>query len=646
MCGFAGFLDPARPMGSGDAEAIARNMAAALSHRGPDDQGTWTDGDAGFAVGHQRLSIIDLSTAGHQPMVSASERLVIAYNGEIYNAPEIRSELETKGVAFRGHSDTEVILEGCAAWGMEALLTRLNGMFAFALWDRQDRRLILARDRLGIKPLYFGTQGGRFFFASELKALGRHPEWRPKVDRRALSALLERGYIPAPLSIYQDISKLRPGHMVSVGPDADAVTTCYWNLADTVTSGIAARDTLGEDDALVELESRLRDAVRRRMVSDVPLGAFLSGGIDSSLVVSLMQDQTTRPVKTFSIGFDESAFDEAPFAKQVAQHLGTDHTELYVTAQHALDVVPKLPSMFDEPFADPSQIPTYLVSALARKDVTVALSGDGGDESFAGYNHYFVIDGLEKKLGPLPKPLRKILSAGAGAIGRSGLGAGPSSTQDEKTVRRGRDRWTRIQGVLAAGGFTDLYRKALHHWPNPAAVAGLDGAQPLEHFALAPPPGNRLDRMQHTDLAAYLPDDILTKVDRASMSVGLEARVPLLDHRVVEWAWHLPQHMKVRGGTRKWALRQILYKYVPSELIERPKKGFGVPVGHWLRGPLRDWAEDLLSERNLKDGGFLDPDAVRVRWDQHLTGKADWTPSLWDALMFEAWRRETGVSGG
>ncbi|NQV21284.1 MAG: asparagine synthase (glutamine-hydrolyzing) [Rhodospirillales bacterium] len=646
MCGFAGFLDPTCRYGGDGAIDIVRNMAAAVRHRGPDDNGVWTDDAAGFAVGHQRLSVIDLSAAGHQPMTSDNGRYVIAYNGEIYNSREIRSELEAMGTGFRGHSDTEVILEGCAVWGVNAVLARLNGMFAFALWDREDRRLILARDRLGIKPLYFGTQDSTFFFASELKALSAHPDWRPKVDRRAVAAVLERGYIPAPLSIYQGIFKLRPGYCVSLCAGVEPEVTCYWDLAQVVADGIGRRDTLGEEEALTELEARLRGAVQQRMIADVPLGAFLSGGVDSSLVVSLMQDQAARPVKTFSIGFEVDAYDEAQYAKQVARHLGTDHTELYVTGQHALDVVPRLPTMYDEPFADSSQIPTHLVSALARQDVTVALSGDGGDEVFAGYNHYFIAASLGQKLERIPKSLRKLLSAVARVADRTGLGTVSGGLDGRKTVRRGRDRWQRIEEVLNANGFTEFHRKFHRHWPEPGAVAGLIGTSSEELFALAPPPGDRLDRMQHSDIGVYLPDDILTKVDRASMAVSLEARVPLLDHRVVEWAWQMPSDMKVRGGTRKWALRQILYKHVPREMIERPKQGFAVPVGHWIRGPLRDWAEDLLSERNLKDGGFLESDAVRSRWREHSAGKADWTASLWDALMFEAWRREAGVSDG
>jgi len=646
MCGFAGFLDTQSRLSGDAAEDVARRMAAALRNRGPDDSGVWSDPDAGFAVGHQRLTVIDLSHAGHQPMVSANGRFVLAYNGEIYNFKDLRAELEKSGVRFKSQSDTEVIVEGCAAWGLEKLLPRLTGMFAFALWDREQRELSLVRDRIGIKPLYYGAQGDRFFFSSELKAFAEHPEWAPRINRTAVAALLERGYIPAPLSIYQGISKLRPGHMAVLRPGSQPKEICYWDLSQVVAEGVSDRDRVSDTDALAELETRLRGAVQSRLVADVPLGAFLSGGVDSSLVVSLMQDQSSRPVKTFCIGFEEAAFDEAPHARAVAAHLGTDHTEMYVTGNQALDVVPNLPAMYDEPFADSSQIPTHLVSDMARKDVTVALSGDGGDEVFAGYNHYFVAQSYGQRLERLPRSLRRVLAAGTRIVGWSGLGVASGDSGDRKTTRGGRDRWRRAEGMLRAGNFADLYNYTLCHWHEPIPVIGSATNASRDLFTLAPPPGNRLDRLQHTDMRVYLPDDMLTKVDRASMAVSLEARVPLLDHQVVEWAWRMPQNLKVRGDVRKWALRQILYKHVPPKLIERPKQGFAVPVGHWILGPLREWAEDLLSERNLKEGGFLDPVAVRECWAAHVDGRADWTACLWDVLMFEAWRRETGLSEG
>jgi asparagine synthase (glutamine-hydrolysing) len=645
MCGFAGFLDTSHGHSSEQSTAIAQGMAATLRHRGPDDCGAWTDAPAGFSVAHQRLSVIDLSDTGHQPMKSSNGRYVIAYNGEVYNFKELKAELAAAGARFHGHSDTEVILEGCALWGIETLLHRLNGMFAFALWDRETRSLVLARDRIGIKPLYYGRHGNAFLFGSELKALATHPAWSPKIDREAVAALLARGYIPTPLSIYQDIVKLRPGHYVTLQHGTEPSERCYWDLAQVVSDGLVARDQISEADALSELEGKLQDAVARRMIADVPLGAFLSGGIDSSLVVALMQEQSTRPVKTFSIGFDESAYDEAQFAKQVASHLGTDHTELYVTPEQALDVVPKLPTMYDEPFADSSQIPTHLVSALARDHVTVALSGDGGDEGFTGYNHYFVADAMERRLGRLPKGLRHLLAATANTIGRSGFGARRNSADAQKIVRGGRERWWRAEGLLRADDFSEVYQNSLCHWRDAGKVVGLEPAFGDEPFHLLPTPGDRFDRMQHTDLAVYLPDDILTKVDRASMAVSLEVRVPLLDHTVIEHGWKMPSDLKVRDGVRKWALRQILYKRVPKDLIERPKRGFAVPVGQWVRGPLRDWAEDLLDEHSLGDGGILDPIAVRERWSEHMEGRADWTSSLWDVLMFEAWRRNAGLSG-
>ncbi len=645
MCGFAGFLDPNLKLHPEQGIAICARMSKSLRHRGPDDEGVWNDSDAGYGVGHQRLSVIDLTDAGHQPMVSENGRFVIAYNGEVYNFREIKQELEVKGITFRGHSDTEVILEGCAAWGVEYLLNRLNGMFAFSIWDRESRSLTLARDRMGIKPLYYGRHDTTYLFGSELKALAAYPGWEPSINREAVAALLERGYIPAPLSIYEGIHKLRPGHFVTLRAGSTPQMTCYWKLDDVIAGGLERRGLVRESDALEELASRLRTAVGRRMIADVPLGAFLSGGIDSSLVVALMQEQSTQPVKTFSIGFEESAFNEAQFAKQVANHLGTEHTELYVSARQALDVVPKLPAMYDEPFGDSSQIPTHLVSALAREQVTVALSGDGGDECFAGYNHYFVAENLGRKLERVPRGIRRALAAIAPLIGQSGLGRKREDTYARKTVRGGYDRWQRVEGMLRAEGFAELYQFTLCHWHNARAVAGLEEPGADNPFALARPHGSRLDRMQQTDMSVYLPDDILTKVDRASMAVSLEARVPLLDHEVVEYAWQLPPDFKVRGNVRKWALRQILYRHVPRELIERPKRGFAVPVGHWITGPLREWAEDLLAEKSLQEGGIMDATAVRTRWTEHLNGKADWTSSLWDVLMFEAWRRETGISG-
>jgi asparagine synthase (glutamine-hydrolysing) len=641
MCGLAGFVDGRAQTGEAELRAIAKRMGDTLYHRGPDDEGVWVDAEAGLALAHRRLSIVDLSPLGHQPMVSSCGRFVIAYNGEVYNFAEMRRELEALGRPFRSHSDTEVILEGAAVWGLEATLSRLIGMFAVALWDRAEKTLILARDRLGIKPLYWGKFGTLVIFGSELKALVAQGNWTPQTDRSAVAGYLRYAYVPAPLSIYQGVAKLAPGSIAVFRPGADPVVRSFWSAEAVVSRGIAARQasTLTDGEAIDQLEALLKDAVGRRMVADVPLGAFLSGGIDSSVVVALMQAQSERPVKTFSIGFHAEGYDEAQHAKAVAAHLGTEHTELYVEPAHALEVVPKLAQWYDEPFADSSQIPTYLVSEMTRGHVTVALSGDGGDELFAGYNRYTLAKMLSTRLAVVPPPLRR-----AGAAMLKSLSPARWDRLARPVPARLRpalvgDKLHKLAEVITQGDGA-FYRRMVSQWPEPETLM-LDGAKeprgPLWDEALAARLPDFLDRMQYLDLITYLPDDILTKVDRASMAVALEARVPLIDHRVVEFAWSLPQHMKLRGGVTKWLLRQVLYRHVPRGLIERPKMGFGVPIDAWLRGPLRDWAEALLTPIALDESG-LAAAPILEKWREHQTGVRNWHSPLWTILMYQAWR--------
>jgi asparagine synthase (glutamine-hydrolysing) len=656
MCGIAGFWDAGHRLGAGNGAEVLRRMTRAIDYRGPDDAGYFQQAETGIALGHRRLSIVDLSPEGHQPMASASGRYVMVFNGEVYNHNRLRPELHAAGASFRGHSDTEVMLAAIKHWGLEAALARFIGMFAFALWDREKQTLTLVRDRLGIKPLYYGWVGGTFVFGSELKALTAMPSFANPVNRDALTLQLRHNYIPAPYSIYRNIHKLMPGTLLRVDQalaqtpmDVDALVAraqVYWSARTVAESGVGSRLDLADDEAVGELDRVLRDAVALRMEADVPLGAFLSGGVDSSLVVALMQAQSARPVRTFSIGFHEAEYDEARHAKAVASHLGTDHHEMYATAQDALDVVPRLPAMFDEPFSDSSQIPTYLVSHMARQHVTVSLSGDGGDELFAGYNRYFLGEKLWRSTARLPWPLRRgmasTLRAAPGFWARLmqlGMPLLPSSLR----VKNPADKIDRLATLLSTPSLDALYTGLVSHWDQPASlVLGTDG-EPLT--ALTDPRRqaqlrDTVERMMFTDLVSYLPDDILTKVDRASMAVSLEARVPLLDHRVVELAWRLPMRQKIRDGQGKWLLRQVLYQYVPQALIERPKQGFGVPIEHWLRGPLRDWAEALLDERRLREEGYFDPAPIRKMWTDHLSGRVNEHYRLWDVLMFQAWLEE------
>ena len=641
MCGIAGVLNL-----TGSRDQLERNamaMADSLAHRGPDDQGSWSDTEAGIALVHRRLSIVDLSSAGHQPMISADGRFIITYNGEIYNFQELRPELEARGVKFRVHSDTEVMLEAFAAYGIEATVKRLIGMFTIGVWDRRSRTLTLVRDRLGIKPLYWAKFGKLFLFGSELKALRAYPGWTPSIDGSAVAAFMRHNCVPAPHSIYKGVRKLEPGTILTLPPDGEPRLERFWDARAVAQAGLA--DPLQVDDTELtdRLEVLLQDAVRRRMVADVPVGAFLSGGINSSTVTALMKAASCGPVRTYTIGFDLPGFDEAPHSAAVARHLGTDHTELTVTAKQALDVIPQLPDMYDEPFADSSQIPTHLVSAMTRRHVTVALSGDGGDELFGGYNRYQLSTGFLRSLSLLPRPLRRAIAATLTAVPADRWSQVLSALPAGMQPRQVGDKLHKLATVLCADDDSALYRRLVTHWepaqivPGAAEPKGLLWDAQLEREF----PG-LLERMQFLDLVTYLPDDILTKVDRASMAVALEARVPLLDHRVVEFAWRIPRQTLMRNGVSKWPLRQVLYRHVPHELIERPKTGFSIPLGEWLRGPLREWAETLLSEKRLRDGGLLSVQDVRRTWAEHLSGKHNWQYLLWDALMLEAWRERWG----
>jgi len=656
VCGITGFWDSTHQFRADDAAAVLRCMTCAIRHRGPDDEGYFQDAAAGIALGHRRLSVIDLSPEGHQPMASASGRFVMVYNGEVYNHRSLRQELAGAGAAFRGHSDTEAMLAAIEHWGLDEALQRFIGMFAFALWDRRERTLSLVRDRLGIKPLYYGWVGRRFVFASELKAVTAMPGFDNAIDRDALCLLLRHNYIAAPHSIYRGLRKLEPGTVLTLGTadmsraSADAAmlsanTRAFWSARDVAAAGLADRLRLSDREAIDELDRLLRDAVALRMEADVPLGAFLSGGIDSSLVVALMQVQSRRPVQTFSIGFREKGYDEAMHARAVAKHLGTEHHELYVTAQDALDVVPKLPGMFDEPFSDSSQIPTFLVAQMARRNVTVSLSGDGGDELFGGYRRYFAGRKIERALGSMPIALQhgaaRSLSRRPGFYEAMLAGANACLPSRLK-MRRPRAKVAVLARMLEAGSQDERYRLMMSHNRHPMEVV-LQASEPL--LSIGNPvnamhAGGVIERMMFNDLVTYLPGDILAKVDRASMAVSLEARVPLLDHRVVEFSWRVPIEQKVRNGRGKWLLRQVLDRYVPRRLMERPKQGFGVPIGAWLRGPLRDWAETLLDERRLREEGYFEPGHVRQLLDNHLSGNANEGARLWDVLMFQAWLAE------
>jgi asparagine synthase (glutamine-hydrolysing) len=653
MCGIAGVIGEAAADG-----ALLARMAGRLSDRGPDDQGTWCDAEAGVGFAHRRLSIVDLSAAGHQPMVSHGGGLVLTYNGEIYNHGEIRAELDSIGATpeggWRGYSDTETLLEAIARWGLKPALDRCVGMFAFALWDRATRRVSLVRDRFGEKPLYYGWAGRDFVFGSELKAIRYHPRFDPSIDREALGLFASRSYVPAPLSIYRGIFKLEPGCILELSGEAarrplrepPAVGSQgggrslvrYWSYRDVLLAGMDDPLT-DEREAVERLEAALARSVRGQAVADVPVGAFLSGGIDSSSVVALYQKYCPAPVRTFTIGFNEDAFNEADHARAVARHLGTEHHEQIVTPLEAQEVIPKLPEIYDEPFADSSQIPTYLVSRFAREQVKVSLSGDGGDELFGGYTRYFGAARLWSKIKLLPQPLRKAAAAAAGSIS-------PGAWDRLRQLSGRRDlppyfgakvhKW--LNTAARADRLDDIFGAFLDQWGGASPVVGAehDSGRCAFDFDAGESAPDAL-RMMYCDAVSYLPDDILCKVDRASMAVSLEARVPFLDQRVAALAARMPVTMKIRGGTGKHVLREMLYREAPRQLFDRPKAGFGIPVGEWIKGPLRGWTEELLDPGRLRAEGWFDADAILQRWNEHLSDTRDSTAALWPVLMFQAW---------
>lgn len=642
MCGFAGYWSPETL--SPDASDLLARMNDVLTHRGPDDDGLWCDADAGIALGHRRLAIVDLSVEGHQPMSSASGRYVIAFNGEIYNFLGLRRDLEGAGARFRGHSDTEVMLAAIERWGIQGALPRLAGMFAFALWDRERRELHLARDRAGEKPLYVTNVGGTLLFGSQLSSLRAHPRWRGEIDRGALTSLMRYSYIPAPHTIHVGVHKVLPGTVLTIrrlmsGGALERSIETYWSARAVAEAGLAAPLEVSDGEAVRLLDDTLRTVVGQQMVADVPLGAFLSGGVDSTTVVAIMQSLSSRPVRTLTIGFHESGYDEANHARAVANHIGTEHTEQYVTPREAQEVIPRLPWIYDEPFADSSQIPTLLVAQLARRSVTVSLSGDGGDELFAGYGRYLDLERSMAKNACTPSAARPLVRAALGSGRPWAAHAAASLLGLEARVPQLGDRLERLAGRLTARDATGTYRQLVSYWPRPQEV--VIGAREVTPWSDAATLRNAsaVEQAMLIDFCSYLPDDILVKVDRATMAVGLESRAPLIDHRVVELAWRLPLSQKVRNGQGKHVLRGVLDQYVPPTLMDRPKQGFAVPVGSWLRGPLREWADDLLEPRGLAAEGYLEPRPVARLWAEHSSGRQDWTGRLWPVLMFQGWLR-------
>lgn len=645
MCGFAGFLLNS-PLEIQQAKLRVFAMCESIAHRGPNAEGCWINNTQNLALGHRRLSILDLSSAGSQPMSSISGRWVIVFNGEIYNHLDLRSELARSGFSFswRGGSDTETLLAGFDAWGLEDTLRRAVGMFSLAVYEVEKKVLFLARDRFGEKPIYYGWQGRggirSFLFGSELKALKTHPDFSAGIDRNALSLLLKYGYIPAPYSIYEGISKLEPGSILSVSlADPRPALSKYWDAIEIASSRKLMPFTGTPTQAVDELERIARNSVRQQMMSDVPLGAFLSGGIDSSTIVALMQAQSAHPIKTFTIGFNENGFNEAVHAKAVSKHLGTDHTEMYVSPSQAIDIIPKLPSLYCEPFADSSQIPTYLVSQLAKRQVTVSLSGDAGDEMFCGYNRYKITAQFWHKIALIPAPMRVLVSKLITSISPANWDRFGCIVGEGKSYASLGDKIHKGAGVLASADLKKLYLGIISQVPNTSewVIGGFESnTRSIDTLPLIAG-FSEVEQMMLLDTIGYLPDDILVKLDRAGMGASLECRTPFLDHRIFEFAWTLPLDYKLRDGQTKWLLRQLLYRYVPKNLIERPKMGFAIPIGDWLRGPLRGWAECLLSEQRLEEEGYFHPKIIRAKWDEHLAGKRNWQSQLWTVLMFQAW---------
>jgi|APSaa5957512535_1039671.scaffolds.fasta_scaffold27084_2 asparagine synthase (glutamine-hydrolysing) len=645
MCGITGFIEKTEKK---IAESNLNLMVQEIKHRGPDSNGIWYDENNGIGLAHARLSILDLTSAGHQPMASYSERYIISFNGEIYNHLLLRENLKKSGIniIWRGHSDTETLLACIDTWGLEKTIKKCSGMFAIVIFDKKENSIYLIRDRMGEKPLYYGVQNGVFLFGSELKALKRHPAFQGEIDRNSLALQLKYNYIPTPYSIYKGIKKLTPGTILKVGVnskyaniEAIGIPVDFWSLKEVAINGQSNIYTGNAIEAVNDLNKLLLQSVKEQMEADVPLGAFLSGGIDSSLIVSLMQSQSSSPVETFSIGFDEEGYNEAIYAKQIAQYLGTKHTELYVSALDAMSVIPKLSSLYDEPFSDSSQIPTYLVSAMTKSSVTVSLSGDAGDELFGGYNRYLWTRKIWDKVKFMPPSVRRFIAWGMKSV---------SPIVWNKILRQivsmplPGDKIHKLANLLPAQSAEDFYFYLISHWHDvDNIVIGSEySADPVVNNSAKLDLGSIEQNMMYLDSMSYLPDDILTKVDRAAMGVSLETRIPFLNHHVVEFAYQLPLSMKIQNGESKWILKQVLDKYIPREMMERPKMGFGVPIDTWLRGPLRDWAESLLDESRLKQEGFFHAEPIRKKWNEHLSGSHNWQHHLWDVLMFQAWLDE------
>lgn len=621
MCGIAGFWRTSSDSSSFNLQEIVVQMSQTLYHRGPDSGGVWVDESAGIALGHRRLAIVDLSEDGHQPMISERSRYIMVFNGEIYNFLSLRKELIALGHKFRGYSDTEIMLASFEEWGVEKAVKKFNGMFAFALWDAKERLLHIGRDRVGEKPLYYGYLGNTLVFASELKAIQAYPDSNLQIDRDALALFLRYNYILSPHSIYKGIYKLPPGTLLSWnGMGSIPTPQPYWRAQEMAINGLNNPLTGSDADIIEQLNVLIKDAVKDRMLADVPLGAFLSGGIDSSTVVAIMQYQSPQPIKTFTIGFEEEEYNEAPYAKAIAQHLGTNHTEMYVTAKQAMDVIPKIPHLYDEPFADASQIPTFLVSQLAKSQVTAVLSGDGGDELFGGYDRYSWGANAWRILNQIPPQVKDLLAQKQYKSFPSGyLG--------------------KIREFCSLRAPAELHDRLITHWKQSSEL--VIGSSLVDTIfsdrCLSNSLPNTVQLMTYLDVMTYLPDDILVKVDRASMGASLEARSPLLDPSLIEFAWRLPPDSKITKRQTKWWLRQVLSKYLPTELFDRPKKGFGIPIGEWLRSPLKDWGEYLLDENRMRQQGFLNPEPIRQKWLEHLSGKKNWEFYLWDVLIFQAW---------
>ncbi len=651
MCGINGFYSKS----SSTFNNVIAKMNYAISHRGPDTDGTWLDRNSGIVLGHQRLSIIDLSDAGNQPMESNSGKFILTYNGEIYNHLEIRKEIENNysNIKWKSNSDTETLLEAIDLWGIKKTLQKIEAMFAFALWNKKARSLLLARDRIGEKPLYFGWQGiGNdkvFLFGSELKSLKVHPQFERKINRDAITLQLRHNCIPAPYSIYKGIYKLLPGHFLQLNENdlknsLLPSTQYYWSLTECAIDGNNNQLKLSDDEIQIDLEKLMLSSVKKQMISDVPLGTFLSGGIDSSTIVAMMQSQSSSPVKSFTIGFSEHDYSEAKYAKKIAKYLGTNHTELYVSSKKAMDVIPKLPIIYDEPFSDSSQIPTFLVSQLAKQHVKVAISGDGGDELFCGYNRHLISKKLSKIFKLTPLGFRKLFSHTLHLISSKNWSKISKVLPNFNQYSNFGDKVYKFASAMDAKTINDAYYILCSHWQNPSQVV-IDSKEPRTLLTDFEPTLEGLDvqqKMMVLDFLTYLPNDILVKIDRAAMASSLETRVPFLDHKLIEFAWKIPQYLKYRDGKGKWILRKILNKYVPKTLTDRPKMGFAVPIDTWLRGPLKDWAENLLSQKRLQQEGYFNSKLIRDKWSDHLSEKRNWQSDLWDILMFQAWIDENG----